>query len=77
MKTVSVCGQINSEEEIEFMQFRDYQLFNSSDVRYIHDFNNGRIFPKEALNDANRGRISYIRDDPEQNESSDRCGCRH
>ena len=23
MKTVSVCGQINSEEEIEFMQFRD------------------------------------------------------
>lgn len=34
------------------MQFRDYQLFNSSDVRYIHGFNNGRIFPKEALNDA-------------------------
>ena len=52
MKTVSVCGQINSEEEIEFMQFRDYQLFNSSDVRQIHGFNNGRIFPKEALNDA-------------------------
>jgi hypothetical protein len=51
MKTVSVCGQINSEEEIAFMQFRDYQLFNSSDVRYIHGFNNGRI-PKEALNDA-------------------------